>query len=118
MRAIWSDRPNCSHNVSQKVKRIRRVSEKKARIFVGNIHWKNSLRNLRARLPKFVRPNWTIHSKSGVRNLGTSERPLFSEPDLPAFSAVAAWNVGALLFSPCSHTDAVAHMLRQHRRNN
>ena len=27
MRALWSDRPNCSHNVSQKVKRIRRVSE-------------------------------------------------------------------------------------------
>ena len=26
MRALWSDRPNCSHNVSQKVKRIRRVS--------------------------------------------------------------------------------------------
>ena len=23
MRALWSDRPNCSHNVSQKVKRIR-----------------------------------------------------------------------------------------------
>ena len=30
MRALWSDRPNCSHNVSQilKVTRIRRVSEK------------------------------------------------------------------------------------------
>ena len=27
MRALWSDRPKCSHNVSQKVKRIRRVSE-------------------------------------------------------------------------------------------
>ena len=27
MRALWSDRPNCSHNVSQKVKRIRHVSE-------------------------------------------------------------------------------------------
>ena len=27
MRALWSDRQNCSHNVSQKVKRIRRVSE-------------------------------------------------------------------------------------------
>ena len=27
MRALWSDRPNCSHNVSQKVKRIRRLSE-------------------------------------------------------------------------------------------
>ena len=26
MRALWSDRPNCSHNVSQKVKRIRRFS--------------------------------------------------------------------------------------------
>ena len=25
MRALWSDRPNCSHNVSQKVKRIRRI---------------------------------------------------------------------------------------------
>ena len=30
MRALWSDRPNCSHNVSQKVKRISRVSEKKS----------------------------------------------------------------------------------------
>ena len=29
MRALWSDRPNCSHNVSQKVKRIRRVSDSK-----------------------------------------------------------------------------------------
>ena len=28
MRALWSDRPNCSHNVSQKVKRIRHISEK------------------------------------------------------------------------------------------
>ena len=27
MRALWSDRSNCSHNVSQKVKRIRRLSE-------------------------------------------------------------------------------------------
>ena len=27
MRALWSDRPNCSHNVSQKVKRIRCFSE-------------------------------------------------------------------------------------------
>ena len=27
MRALWSDRPNCSHNVSQKVKRIRCLSE-------------------------------------------------------------------------------------------
>ena len=26
MRALWSDRPNCSHSVSQKVKRIRRLS--------------------------------------------------------------------------------------------
>ena len=28
MRALWSDRQNCSHNVSHKVKRIRRLSEK------------------------------------------------------------------------------------------
>ena len=27
MRALWSDRPNCSHNVSQKVKRIKRFSD-------------------------------------------------------------------------------------------
>ena len=27
MRALWSDRQNCSHNVSQKFKRIRRFSE-------------------------------------------------------------------------------------------
>ena len=27
MRALWSDRQNCSHNVSQKVKRIRRLSD-------------------------------------------------------------------------------------------
>ena len=26
MRALWSDRPNCSHNVSQKVKRIRHLN--------------------------------------------------------------------------------------------
>ena len=30
MRALWSDRPNCSHNASQKVKRSRRVSDKGA----------------------------------------------------------------------------------------
>ena len=29
MRALWSDRQICSHNVSQKVKRIRRISEKR-----------------------------------------------------------------------------------------
>ena len=28
MRALWSDRENCSHNVSQKVKRMRRFSNK------------------------------------------------------------------------------------------
>ena len=27
MRALWPDRQNCSHNVSQKVTRIRRLSE-------------------------------------------------------------------------------------------
>ena len=27
MRALWSDRPNCSHNVAQKVKRIKRFSD-------------------------------------------------------------------------------------------
>ena len=27
MRALWSDRQNCSHNVSQKVKRTRRLSD-------------------------------------------------------------------------------------------
>ena len=27
MRALWSERQNCSHNMSQKVKRIRHVSE-------------------------------------------------------------------------------------------
>ena len=27
MRALWSDRPHCSHNVSQKLKRIKRFSE-------------------------------------------------------------------------------------------
>ena len=27
MRALWSDRQTCSHNVSQKVKRIRRLSD-------------------------------------------------------------------------------------------
>ena len=27
MRALWSDRPNCSHKVSQEVKRIGRFSE-------------------------------------------------------------------------------------------
>ena len=26
MRALWSDRQNCSHNVSQKIKRIRHFS--------------------------------------------------------------------------------------------
>ena len=30
MRELWSDRPNCSHNVSQKVKRIRRFSDHNA----------------------------------------------------------------------------------------
>ena len=29
MRALWSDRPKCSHNVSQKVKRISCLSEKR-----------------------------------------------------------------------------------------
>ena len=27
MRVLWSDRQNCSHNASQKVKRIRRFSD-------------------------------------------------------------------------------------------
>ena len=29
MKALWSEGPNCSHNVSQKVKRIRCFSEKR-----------------------------------------------------------------------------------------
>ena len=32
MRALWSERRNCSHNVSQKVKRIRRFSEKRGSV--------------------------------------------------------------------------------------
>ena len=45
MRALWSDRENCSHNVSQKVKRIKRSSEKcfkrlqEIAVISGNLHW-------------------------------------------------------------------------------
>ena len=38
MRALWSDRPKCSHNVTQKVKRISCLSESwglKNRDFAG-----------------------------------------------------------------------------------
>ena len=35
MRALWSDRPSCSHNVSQKVKRIRRLSDFSLRQMTG-----------------------------------------------------------------------------------
>ena len=34
MRALWSARENCSHNVSQKVKRIRRVSDNTVVVFL------------------------------------------------------------------------------------
>ena len=34
MRALWSDRQNRSHNVSQKVKRVRRFSERRVRFGV------------------------------------------------------------------------------------
>ena len=37
MRALWSDRQNCSHNVSQKVKRIRRLSEQRTQGLHGPI---------------------------------------------------------------------------------
>ena len=39
MRALWSDRPNCSHNVSQKVKRIRCFShlERAHEVFFADI---------------------------------------------------------------------------------
>ena len=43
MRALWSDRQNCSHNVSQKVKRIRRFSDQKLRCSKRKTavqHWK------------------------------------------------------------------------------
>ena len=30
MRELWSERQNCSHDVSQKVKRVRRLSDKGA----------------------------------------------------------------------------------------
>ena len=36
MRALWSDRQNCSHNVSQKVKRIKRVSDKRV---LADVAW-------------------------------------------------------------------------------
>ena len=39
MRALWSDRQNCSHNVSQKVQRIRRVSENRFKIKFGGEAW-------------------------------------------------------------------------------
>ena len=35
MRALWSDRQNCSHNVSQKVKRIRSFSDFSRDPFAG-----------------------------------------------------------------------------------
>ena len=36
MRALWLDRQNCSHNVSQKFKRIKRVSELNTNLFFSN----------------------------------------------------------------------------------
>ena len=33
MRALWSDKQNCSHNMSQKFKRIRRVSDRHVILF-------------------------------------------------------------------------------------
>ena len=57
MRALWSDRPNCSHNVSQKVKRIRRFSEKGQSLCslflpenrAQSHHWDSSLNNVQPR---------------------------------------------------------------------
>ena len=40
MRALWSDRQNCSQNVSQKVKRIRRLSDQRYSLFCGRGWWK------------------------------------------------------------------------------
>ena len=49
MRALWSDRPNCSHNVSQKVKRIRCLSEQKTSDKKKGFHrgWCTNCQNLR-----------------------------------------------------------------------
>ena len=37
MRAIWSAKQNCSQNVSQKVKHIRRLSERSPTASTGNV---------------------------------------------------------------------------------
>ena len=39
MRARWSDRQNCSHNVSQKVERIRRFSEANKKLQFSVKNW-------------------------------------------------------------------------------
>ena len=50
MRALWSDRQNCSHNVSQKVKRIRRLSH----IFGCNLTWWALKRQESSKMPSFI----------------------------------------------------------------
>ena len=37
MSALWSERQNCSHNVSQKVKHIRRVSDESGTGTAGTV---------------------------------------------------------------------------------
>ena len=72
MRALWSDRQNCSHNVSQKVKRIRRFSD-----LVG-MGWE---------LPNGI--PWSVnkdhHIRSDSEDLAKVNTHLSGPPDWKAF---------------------------------
>ena len=54
MRALWSDRPNCSHNVSQKVKRIRRLSE----FLGGRLRAAENATHLKRQIPGTANSLW------------------------------------------------------------
>ena len=73
MRALWSDRQNCSHNVSQKVKRISRFSEERQKKGEKGLNSAELIREVRADTPQATPPFISICGSP----IFSSQRTLF-----------------------------------------
>ena len=86
MRALWSDRQICSHNMSQKVKRIKRVSDKNSQSQSLRFQIANSKSQLSPQVPQKNRT--TI---AAFRSIANSKSQLSPQVPQKNCSTIAAF---------------------------
>ena len=97
MRALWSDKQNCSHNVSQKVKRIRRFSDLRENGRLANGYFVNGYFELQCakqkhylqRIGSLAHQNRTIAIASDFRVDGAKS------PEIPQQEGVLGSDIAA-----------------------